>query len=808
MRRVLLVLLILVLLATAAAGAAGVAIVRRAFPQMSGTLVVPGLGDAVEVIRDRWGIPHLFARSRRDLLFAQGFVHAQDRLWQMEFNRRTASGRLAEIFGEATLPTDRFLRTIGLRRAAEAHLASISPQGRANLEAYAAGVNAFIQGAGGRLPIEFVLLRFTPEPWTPADTLAYGKLMAWVLGGDWRAEILRQQLLARFGEGALERLWPENSDAPVIAPQATGSGSLVPDIPIRPSVPAAPGGLALADPLIKTILPAAAAPQPLAGLAAQTAHRGQGSNNWVVAGDRTATGSPLLANDPHLEAQMPSVWYLMHLTDDTYSVAGATFPGVPGIIIGHNRDIAWGVTNANPDVQDLFIERFHPNDPSRYLYKGQWIPATIVRESIRVKGRAEPVVEAVRITRNGPVINNVVRGLNTYLAFRWTALESTTIIDAVDAINRASSWEEFRQALRVWDTPSQNFVFAHRNGEIGYQMPGRVPVRSRGTGAVPVPGWTGEYDWIGTLPFDALPSVHRRDGFIVTANNRIAPSGYRHFLGREWDPGFRARRITTLLSEGRQSVETFQRIQADVTSLPGRAVVKALRSVKITDPALQPLFTELLQWDGVLAASSRPAAVYEALLNALLRELFHVPLDEAVFSRYLRLYEAPVLALLGLLREPSSAWWRGGRDRVIETALRDAVRTLERRLGADRDQWRWGRLHQPTFVHPIGRIRALAWVFNTTPPETGGDAFTVNQGAFTPEEPFRHAIVSSYRQILDPADWDRSQVIHTTGQSGLPFHRHYRDFTGPWARDQYVPLLFSRPRIEEAAAGRLVLMPR
>ncbi|MGQ0548876.1 MAG: penicillin acylase family protein, partial [Armatimonadota bacterium] len=472
MRRVLLGVLVLVLLVTVFAGASGAYLVRRAFPQTSGTLGVPGLTRPVEVIRDRWGIPHLFAQSSRDLLFAQGFVHAQDRLWQMELNRRAASGRLSEIFGEAALPTDRFLRTIGLRRAATAHLTSLSAQSRANLEAYAAGVNAFIQGAGGRLPIEFTILRVKPEPWSPVDTLTYGKLMAWVLGGDWRAEILREHLHARFGERALERLWPEDPQSPVIAPEATGTSPPAQDLPGRPGVPVPRGRRAQADP-------------PPDGPPIVTGRQGLGSNNWVVAADRTTSGGPLLANDPHLEGQMPSIWYLMHLNDDRHSMAGATFPGVPGVIIGHNRDIAWGLTNANPDVQDLFVERFDPNDPSRYLYKGQWVPATVIRESIKVKGRTYPVIEVVRITRNGPVINTVVRGLNAYMAIRWTALESSSIVEAVDAINRASSWEEFREAMRAWDAPSQNFVFAHRNGDIGYQMPGRIPIRTKGTGAQP-----------------------------------------------------------------------------------------------------------------------------------------------------------------------------------------------------------------------------------------------------------------------------------------------------------------------------------
>ncbi len=808
MRRVLLVVVVVVALLVVGAAGGGLYLARRPFPQISGTIRAPGLGDPVEVIRDRWGIPHLFARSERALFFAQGFVHAQDRLWQMELSRRTASGRLAEIFGEAALPTDRFLRTIGLRRSAEAHLGALSPRAREILEAYTAGVNAYLAHAGGRLPLEFILLRFRPEQWTPTDTLAYGKLMAWVLGGDWREEILRQQLIERFGEGALERLMPPYpSDAPIIVPGArgTGKGSAV----TRTAAGLMAGAGAMSPLPAAGGLAGAARPDP-AGITAMPGMPGLGSNNWVVAGDRTEAGSVLLANDPHLEAQTPSVWHLMHLSGGPFDVVGATFPGVPGVIVGHNRDIAWGVTNANPDVQDLVVERFHPNDPTRYLYDGRWIRATVAREAIRVRGRPDPVVELVRITRNGPVLNPVVRGLHATLALRWTALDSTTIIEAVDGINRASSWEEFRAALRSWDAPAQNFVFAHRNGEIGYQLPGKIPVRKATAGlpgGLPVPGWTGEGDWIGTIPFEELPSRHGRSGHIATANNRIAPPSYPHFLGRDWDAGFRARRIGELLAEGRHTVESLKRVQMDVLSLPGRAVVEALRGARVLDPALRGLFEEMLGWDGVMAAGSRPAAVYQAFLDSLVRELFRDPLDEAVFGRYLRQYDNTVQATIALLRDPGSGWWRGSRDRVVEAAMREAVRTLERRMGRNRDRWRWGRLHQPVFVHPIGRIKALAWIFNVTPPEVGGDAFTVNNTAFNPEEPFRQVIVASYRQILDPSDWDRSVVIHTTGQSGLPFHRHYKDFAGPWARGEYVPLLFSRQKIEQAAQGRLLLAP-
>jgi penicillin amidase len=778
MKRRLLQLLAIIALVVAGTGAGGVYVVRRAFPPTSGIISAHGLSDPVEVVRDRWGIPHVYAKHARDLFFAQGYVHAQDRLWQMEMSRRTASGRLSELFGDTTLQTDRFLRTIGLRRLAESTIHGLTAEGRENLEAYADGVNAFIKESSGRLPIEFVLLRFRPEPWTPIDTIAYGKLMSWVLAGDWRAEILRQQLHARFGEDGLRRLMPDYpADAPIIIPDRPGLGSVDPD-----------------------------RPQPLPGLGLASLP-GVGSNNWVVGGARTDTGRPLLANDPHLEAAMPSVWHIMHLSGGGYDVAGATFPGVPGVIVGHNRDIAWGVTNANPDVQDLFIERFHPNDPTRYLLRGEWTPARIIREEIHVRGRRASVVEVIRWTRHGPVINGVVRGLEATLALRWMAQDSSTIIDAIDGINRASTWAEFREALRKWDTPSLNFVFAHQNGEVGYQMPGRIPIRPLGSGGVPVPGWTGEHEWKQWIAFEHLPSWHGRDRNIVTANNRIAPPGYPFFLGREWDAGFRARRITEMLSNGRASIESFKAVQGDVTSLPARAVVEALKTITISDPALQPFVNELLRWDGVLDAHSRPAAVYEALVSALLAELFKGPLDDAVFARYLRHRDAPMQTLLALLREPESGWWRGSRDEVVTAALRSAIRDLTRRLGPSHDRWRWGALHQPVFVHPLGRIKALAWVFNTTPPEVGGDGFTVNNGGFDPEEPFRQKIAASYRQILDTSNWDRSLVIHTTGQSGLPFHKHYRDFAPLWARGEYVPLLFSRSAVDGATAERLILTP-
>jgi len=778
MRRLVVLLLILILLVAVVAAGAGSYLTVRAFPRVSGTLAVAGLRASVEVIRDRWGVPHLFARNTHDLFFAQGFVHAQDRLWQMEFNRRVSSGRLSEIFGATTLQMDRFLRTVGLRRAAEAEWTAQETEAGAAAEAYAEGVNAFIAMYRGRLPVEFTLLRFRPEPWTPVDSLAYAKLMAWVLSGNWESEILRAHLVARFGREGMEVLMPPYpGENPVIAPRADLA--------------------AFGDPAV------------LRALDLAPTRAGVGSNNWVVAGGRSATGAPLLANDPHLEAGMPSIWYEMHLQGGGINVAGATFPGTPGVIIGHNEQIAWGVTNAGPDVQDLYIERFHPTDPTRYLFRNRWEKATVIEERILVRGRRDPEVLPVRITRHGPILNGVVEGLPSFLALRWTALDRSMILSSVARLNRARDWQEFREALRYWTVPAQNFVYADRVGNIGYQLPGRIPIRARGDGLLPVPGWTGEYEWTGEIPFERLPSwFNPVRGYIATANNRIVPPAYRYLIAHEWDPGFRAKRIEAMLAgKPKHDLADLQRIQLDVVSLPGQAMVRALESVRVTEEPAAWMLAELRRWDGVLSADSGPAAVYEAFRVTLPRLIFADVLGPDLFKKYMERSDAWMLALASLLADPASPWWGSkGRDAVVAQALAEAFDLLEARLGAGRDAWTWGTLHVMRFEHPIGRIRVLGWVFNAAAPPTGGDGYTVNNGGFNTRT-FRQEVVASYRQIVDLADFDRSVAIHTTGQSGLPFHRHYKDFIPMWASGRYHPLLFSRPRIVAEAEGTLTLTP-
>ncbi len=776
--RVLLGAILAVFLAILLAVGAAIVVVRRPFPQTAGTLVVPGLNAPVQIVRDRWGIPHVYAESAHDVFFAQGYVHAQERLWQMDFNRRVPSGRLSEIFGEATLSSDRFLRTIGMRRAAEDEWAHLDPETAASLVAYAAGVNAFL-ARHTPLPIEFLLLRYRPEPWTPVDTLAFARLLAWTLSGNWKHQLLRADLISRFGvDGARVLIPPYPQDAPTVVPEAAT---------VR-SVNAAP------------LLPLLDAPGGLAGI---------GSNNWAVSGARTPSGWPLLANDPHLDAQMPSVWYEMHLQGGPYNVTGATLPGAPGVVIGHNEQLAWGVTNAGPDVQDLYIERFNPADPTRYLYRGEWVPLTVVREQIRVKGRREPVVEVVRITRHGPVINNVVEGLGAFLAMRWTALDPGTVFASVLHLDRARTWEEFRDALQLWSGPAQNFVYADRKGNIGYQLAGRIPTRANGSGLVPVPGWTGTFEWVGEIPFSRLPSVlNPPRGYIATANNRIAPEGYPYHLTHQWDPGYRARRIETLLaSNDRVTVDYMRTMQMDLVSLPGRATVSALADVHLSHEPEAGLLAELRAWDGALVPSSRPAAVYEAFRTALVPLVFKDVLGPDLYKQYVEQPEVWQPVLIRLMEDPASTWWAPrGRDAVVAEALTQAGALLIQRLGPDRSGWSWGRLHRMRFVHPLGRLPALSWVFNAVAPPTGGDLFTVNSGGFALGS-FDQVVVASYRQIIDVGDWDRSLSIHTTGQSGLPFHPHYRDFTSLWARGGYHPMIFSRSRVEQEMRTVLRLIP-
>ena len=521
------------------AAATGAALLHRPLPQTDGTLAAPGLRAPVEIVRDRWGVPHLRAGNNADLFFAQGYVHAQDRLWQMELQRRTALGQLAAIFGPVALDSDRFLRVLGFGRIAREEAAALGDPEREAVVAYCRGVNAFLAANRRRLPLEFAILRCRPRPWEPADVLSFGKVMALDLSNNWTSEIIRARIVATLGATRAALLDPAWADAdPLTLPADTtysadfGAGALR----------------------------AAAAAEPFAG----ERDGAQGSNAWVVGGARTASGGPLLANDPHLALTLPALWYENHLSGGDYAVTGASIPGTVGVTIGHNARIAWGVTNGMNDIQDLYIERFDPADRTgaRYEFRGAWEEATIVREAIVVRerpplARTRTETVAVRLTRHGPVVSDLLppgaghTPDEATLALRWTALEPGRLQRAILALNRAGDWDEFRAALRDWTVPPQNFIYADGAGHIGYALGGAIPIRAQGDGRLPVPGWTGEWEWTGTIPPDEHPhALDPAAGLVVTANNRIVGDDYPHPLPGEWAPGYRAARIRELLARG------------------------------------------------------------------------------------------------------------------------------------------------------------------------------------------------------------------------------------------------------------------
>jgi len=795
--RILKWLCLVLVLVLVLALAGGYVFLRRTLPSVSGTLHLEGLKDEVEVIRDKWGIPHIYARNADDLFFAQGYVHAQDRLWQMEFNRRIAAGRLSEIAGEVTLDADRFLRTIGLYRAAEEEYPHLDEESKRILHAYAQGVNAFIETHKGRLPLEFTLLGIKPEPWTPVDSIAWGKVMAWDLGGNWEHELLRAAIVKKLGKEALPDLLPSYpSEHPIIVPIEVSYHELDTSV------------LALYQGKVK----------PLLG-----AGQGLGSNNWVVDGAKSATGMPLLANDPHLGIQIPSIWYEMALHGGGFDVIGVSFPGVPGIIIGHNDRIAWGVTNVGPDVQDLYIEKINPHNPYQYEFQGRWEDMRVVREEIRVKGRKEPEVIEVRITRHGPIINDVVKSLKDskeVLAFRWTALELSPVLPAVIGINRADNWEEFREALRSWSVPSQNFVYADVDGNIGYQMPGLIPIRAQGDGLMPVPGWTGEHEWTGYIPFDELPSVYNPlTHYLVTANNKVVPDDYPYLISLEWNMGYRAQRIVDLLTaKEKLSLEDFKAIQADTLNLHAMEVLPYLLEAAKGKPELQEAVEQLRGWDFRCPSDSVPCAIFEAFHVRLLHNTFGDELGEELFKRYLETESVPKVALARALRDNSS-WFddvttpdhRESREEILVRSLEEALDELSQRLGKGMGNWQWGKLHLALFVHkPIGQsgIKPLEAFFNRGPVQAPGTAEVPNNNIYNPNKPFNVKVLPSYRQLIDLGDLNRSLSIHTTGQSGNPLSPHYDDFIPLWREVRYHPMLWDRKSVEDNAEAKLVLMPK
>ena len=735
-----------------------------AFP-LEGELSVPGLQAPVEVLRDRFGVAYISADSLDDLWFAQGLVTAGERLFQIDLALKQANGRLSELFGELTVDDDRFTCTIGINRAGVAIAAGWDETSRAMVARFREGIHAWI-AAMPAPPVEYLLLDAAPElPDGDASWAACWAMFSWGLSGNWDLELLRVHLAAELGEEVAGRLVPPLSGYPTAPAAGHLAGDLLHDLPRAP--------------------------------------RGQGSNEWAIAGARTASGKPLLANDPHLLVQQPGAWIELHLRAPGYEARGVAAPFAPGIVLGTTAHHAWGATNVGGDVQDLYLERLN-EDRTAAQYEESWEPLTSHQEEIRVRGSGEPIAYEVRESRHGPLLDSYLTGrlrpekrsLDASYALRWVGAEHSIRPSALIDVANVESFEEFRRAARALECPGQNLVYADIDGTIGYQCTGLHPIRSTGDGTVPVPGWTTGFEWQGYVPFEELPyAVDPDRGYLVTANDRIHPDDYPHLIGHDFHAPNRAARIAELLeARSGHTVDTCRAIQADTVSLPARAL---LPRMSFGDARARELFHG---WDHDLGADSAAAALWEVLLDELGRRAVNG--EEPLATEYLTDRELFRCRALPRLLDQGAL-----SQEQLDAALSSAWARCVDAMGPDAASWRWGDIHRARFVHPLGRIPGLEPLFVAAELALGGDEQTVNNAGFEGGGPFDVYVVPSWRAVYDLSNLDDSMGILPTGQSGNPASAHWNDQTDAWAAGELRPLPFTRAAVEASATERLSIVP-
>lgn len=753
---------------------------RGVLAQIEGRMLVPGIKEPVEVLRDQWGVPHIYARNQDDLFFAQGFVAAQDRLFQIDLWRRVAVGETAELLGPQGVAGDRFARLVKYRGDMAAEWSSYSPDAEQIATAFTRGINAYIDQIGDRLPIEFTLLGARPKKWRPEDCL--GRMSGIIMVNNFRNEIARAELTAAVGHEKTRRLLP-------------------PD----PQVDYAPApGFDLAG-INRSVLEGYTAATATLKFNSPTA----GSNNWVVDGSLSASGKPLLANDPHRPVLLPSLRYLVHLNAPGWDVIGGGEPALPGVAIGHNPRIAWGMTIVGNDQADVYVEQTNPENSRQYKVGDRWEQMTIVFEEIVVRGEARPTNLELRFTRHGPVIHQDELRQRAF-ALRWAGSEPGTAgYLGCLALDRAGNWQEFRRGAKAWKLPSENLVYADVDGNIGWIASALTPVRKGWHGLLPVPGVEGKYEWQGFLDVDDYPQTfnpasHR----VATANHNILPNGYRHEISYEWTPRYRFERVKQRLdAQDRFSMADFQSIQHDNTTLPGQALARLVRRVDQKETNLAPYVTLLAEWDGVLTAESRAGPLYAVWLSELLEAFFgrHVP---AALVETTRSSRTSVPVLLAALESPDEFWFGSDaeRDRLLTKTLAAAVRKVQDALSADSSQWSWGKLHTTTLRHPLASMGpSYEKAFNLGPLPRAGDGLTPNANSHNAR--FEHIAGASYREVFDLADWDRGVATSVPGQSGQPGSPHYADLLPLWSEGRYFPLAYSRQKVETVTKHRLQLTP-
>ncbi|MDA2919325.1 penicillin acylase family protein [Desulfobacterota bacterium AH_259_B03_O07] len=766
------------------------AVIKRGSPTLAGVLSVSDLKSPVKVIRDIYGIPHIFAENSHDLFFTQGFVTAQDRLWQMDFTRRVAQGRLSEIFGDRTVDIDYFLRALEITEVAEKLYYSLDVQTKNELISYANGVNNYI--SSGKRPIESIILRYDMEKWRPTDSISIHLLSALELSLNMEEEIFILNALKILDENRANELFSEYEEL------------------VRTSLPKDTKGLDQKFELTKGY---EAARDELGFFIGKGA-----SNSWVIDGTKSYSGKPILANDPHLRIQIPSVWHEVHLLAPGINVIGATFPGTPFILIGHNERVAWGFTDAMADRMDLFIEKIDSEIPYKYWYMDELKDLKTKKVKIRVKnGRGyKELTKDIQYTRHGPIISSLRSGIDEVLSMAWSArVVQDQTLKGLSVLNKSKSVKDIIEGTKYGKIYTQNIVFADVDGNIGYQLMGGIPIRSKGSGKSPVPGWNNEFDWIGFIPHDELPSViNPPSHFIATANNKLIGDDYPFLISNSWASPYRFERIVSILDEKEKfSIEDFKEIQADVYSERAKTFVSEILGIEKKDSELQWVFQDLAGWNYEVSKESRPALLYEVVWFNLIRNIFEDEFKE-IFPDFLSNIEFYDNSIASIIKNPESVWWDNvntseteARDETLMQSIKDAMKEIEKHLGENKENWNWGAVHKYAFQHPLGRVKLLSYLFNPKPIPAPGDSETINSSYFRIKMPYDVTRIPSYRFIVDLADIDNAISINSTGQSGDPFSERYSDQIENWAKVNYHPMLFDVECIEKNKWKQLILNP-
>ena len=738
----------------------------RSMPKIKGNIFLSGLETDVEIIKDSWGVPHIFAQNEKDLFFACGYVHAQERMWQMEITRRAGKGELSEIFGRKTLERDRFIRTLDLKEAAQRDYEKLSSKMKNLILSYSAGVNSWMNSRKLNWPPEFLLLGYRPQPWSPLDSLIVKEVMALLLCVDYQSEILRAKLVKELGAQKALQILEEGIAAPYLEIEDVPLSELPMQLPF------------------------------------------QGSNNWVLAGSRTESGKPLLANDPHLEISLPPTWYEIHLICPGLNAVGVSIPGVPLVMIGHNKSVAWGITNSRVDVQDLYVEKLNP---SRDMYwdNNEWKPLFTKEERINIRGEKEPERIEVSWTERGPVVSSVLSKNAKHLSLSWTIYDGGRAMESFYLLNKAQNWQEFVDALKLFDAPSLNFVYADKEGNIGYYLSGKIPIRAEGAALFPYPAWKEEGKWQGYLKEEEKPNFYNpKSGLIVTANNKIIPDNFPYYIGFEWEAPFREERIRELILQlEKHSVETMKVIQNDVFSKKGELFLPYIEEIKIAEGQSKEALDILKSWD-LRLSSGKEAALYKIFVDFFHEEVFKDDLGED-YERFDLLFKSKRAGLLRILSDPLSVWFDKKetqavetREEIIKISLEKAYMWLEKQYGSV-DGWDWMKINSFRFQHALGEVPLLRFL-NRGPYPLGGDAFTVKLSS---SSSLVKNLGVSYRQIIDLSDFRNSVCVLSSGESGHFLDRFYDNQISLWLEGQYHPMLFDPADIGEKAAGILILKP-